>query len=307
MKRIWITIGGRVPTPEDLPEDKGNILVIDWDSKKAIKAFSLSSGQEVKEGRSRGCSGIDYHEGLMYIASRQALFALDLDSYEVVKKIHSSSFQGVHQIKSHSGKLHLCVTRRNLKAVVEGDKVKDVIATKYSYNSTDPNIKPPGCFNAIAWNKSGDEFHMYAGPEEIFNFTRGEVVLRGLSTGPHDLCFLNDYEFLYTRSTAMELVKVDLRTESQTVVFRSGNPRRDLGRFNIIGMLRGIAHCSSSNSVFVMSVPGRLYELDADTWEEKAVLNFLPDIPALDGAAEPSPFDMVFDPRDWGERGRGSF
>jgi hypothetical protein len=298
MRRILITLGKRVSKEKTSTSDIGGLIALDWQSKK-VNHIPVKGRYEVLTGRSRGASGLDFFNGLLFVACRTDLIALDPDTYKEVYRIELTPPYGIHQIKAHEDILWLACMDRNLKQAVKGRKVIDVVPTRYS--GIDSNDKPPGCFNALTWSPSGDEFHMYTGPEEIYNFTRKKIVAKGnLGTGPHDLCFLNKEELLFTRSLSRELVRVNIISGEMDVVF-SLIPRTEKDQeWNYFGFMRGIEYSKKDGSVFVMSGPGMLYELDVDTWEVRQKFNFLYGCNIEPNEIESvCPFDIRLDPRDW--------
>jgi hypothetical protein len=81
MRRIWITIGRRVQREVDQPEDKGQVLIVDWDKKQTSGFFEIDSGQKIKVGRSRGGRGIAWHEDYVYIATGEGISAINPETY----------------------------------------------------------------------------------------------------------------------------------------------------------------------------------------------------------------------------------
>lgn len=297
MKRILITLGHRVPLEGTNTSDVGNLVVIDWDTKE-VRRFPINGRTPIDKGRSRGASGLDFFEGSLFVASRGDLIALHPNVYEEQYRVDIGYPRGIHQIKVHNDILWLACMERNCKQAVKGGKVIDLVPTKYS--NIESNEKPPGCFNALAWSINGYEYHMYTGPEEIYNFTRKKVVVKGnLGTGCHDLCFLNEDELLFTRSLARELVKVNLVSGKMDVVF-SLNSVAQKNDWNFTGFMRGLGYSEKDGSVFVMWGPGMLCELDVDTWEVKQKFNFLHSCSLNKEEIESiCPFDILLDPRDW--------
>jgi len=211
MKRIYMTLGERVRNEGDNPEDKGSLVILDWEKKQVLKTISVTGRQSVDKGRSRGTSGLDFFEGFLYVATRTDLVAFNPDALKEDHRI-SIPIDELHQIKTNNNVLWLTTMRRNMKVAIQNKKIIDIVPTIYS--GVGDNQFPPGCFNALAWSPNGDEYHMYTGPEQIYNFTKGEVVIQGnLHGGPHDLCFLNEKELLFTRSIHKELIWVDLQTK----------------------------------------------------------------------------------------------
>ena len=297
MKRILITLGRRVPLEGTNASDVGSLVVVNWET-KCIRRFPINGRASIDKGRSRGASGLDFFEDSLFVASRGDLISLNPNTYEEQYRVDVGYPKGIHQIKAHDDTLWLACMERNCKQAVRNGKVIDLVPTKYS--GIGDNNRPPGCFNALAWSPNGDEFHMYTGPEEIYDFTRKEVVVKGnLGTGPHDLCFLNEDELLFTRSLSRELVKVNLVSGNMEVVFSLDGATKE-NDWNFVGFMRGLEYSKKDGSVFVMSGPGMLYELNVDTWQVKQKFNFLYGCNINQEEIESvCPFDILLDPRDW--------
>lgn len=295
MKRIYITLGRRVEIEGQNKKDSGDLVVVDWDSKN-IEYISLIGRYEVENGKSRGCSGLDFFEDKLFVASRTDLIALNPDTLKEDYRVNLTPPYGVHQIKAHNDILWVACMRRNVKQAVKNGRVIDVVPTRYS--GIDSNNKPSGCFNSIAWSPNEDEYHMYTGPEEIYNFSKKEIVTKGkLGTSPHDLCFLNNRELLFTRSIARELVLLDIETKKMDVVF-SLPVENNIDDWGFVGFMRGIEYDFISDSVFIMTGPGTLWQLSRKDW------NVIDKLVFYEGATERQkkercPFDILLDPRDW--------
>jgi hypothetical protein len=302
MRRVWITIGRRVASPDLEPTDCGDIVVLDLDSKQIISRLSIMGTLPIYKGRSRGASGIDWLSGKIYVASRTSLHVIEPDTVSTGSTIPIGYPFSFHQVKAHDGYLHIATTDRNMKHVVSTERAVDLVPTIYSGG----NHKPRGCFNSVSWNPRGKEFHLYTKGilwrhNEIYNFSTGELAFEETeSKAMHDLCFLSNSVVLCTRSDKGELVRIDLDKANLEVVYKT--PVSYENEHNLAGFLRGILHHPESNTVFVTSGPGTLHELDAQTFKLRQTIEL-----ASSNSTAECPFDMVLDPRDWGHRGKGSF
>jgi len=284
MKKIYITLERRVDSPEDSPEDIGEVVVIDWETKTVVKRLVADSEERVSVGRSRGAAGIDILGDILYVACRQQLVLFDLDSYEKIGTLSLAGPTGLHQVKSHDDYLYIICTGGNLfqrvkdqewvnSTIVEGNGLLDTLH-----------------FNSIAWNpETGDQYHLYMKGNRIHNWTKRQDTVRPPGSLPHDLCFISGTEVLVSAANAGELHKLNLESGSDACVF--SKPVKS-SSYATKGFMRGIAFDKISNSVFVCNAPGTIFELDAETWQEKACLTFN-DTPS--GAV----YDLVLDPRDW--------
>lgn len=300
MKRIWITIGNRVEKEGDRPEDKGEVLILDWDKKKIHSSFSVDSGEEVEVGRSRGATGVAWHEGYVYITCRKGLLAIDPKTGEEDHAVKVEGFpHGFHGMKSNGRFLKLTCHGEDVVLGVRNKKVQMMYATSPKHGlriSNYANHRENG-LNAIGFNPAGEEFHMYSHKGLIYNWTEKKVVLEGLKRAPHDICFLNNVEMLFTRSSARELWLGNVKTGEKRVVFspHKSQLKEDGKAFAKKGWLRGIAYDPHTEAVFVMAAPGKIYELDRNTWQERASLIYC-------DRREANPFDLLLDPRDWKEK-----
>ncbi len=294
MKRIWITIGTRVEREGERPEDKGEVIILDWDTIKIHNTFSVDSGKEVEVGRSRGASGIAWHKGFVYIACRKGIVAIDPETYEHYVIDMRGRPAAFHGMKSDGYYMKVTCHGNDLVQGIRNKKVQIMYATDED-DGFDFTCQRVNGLNAIGFNPSGEEFHLYSHRFLVYNWTKKEIVVEGLENSPHDLCFLNDDEVLVTRSSSRELWLCNVRTGEKRVVFSRKNKserEKEGPEFAKAGWMRGVAYDAATESIFVMSAPGKIYELDRNTWEIRNSLVFF-DKP------EGGPFDLVLDPRDW--------
>lgn len=304
MKRIWITIGSRVEREGDKPEDKGEVLILDWDKKKIHGSFSVDSGETVDVGRSRGATGVAWHEGYVYITCRKGLLAINPDTCEEDHVVNVCGFpHGFHGMKSNGRFLKMTCHGEDVVLGIRNKKVQMMYATAPRYGIRIENTNPPhreNGLNAIGFSPSGKEYHMYGHKYLIYNWTDRKVVVEGCVRAPHDICFLNEEELLFTQSSARELWLANVETGEKRVVFSINKSHlRDAGpAFAKKGWLRGIGYDPHTEAVFVVAAPGKIYELDRNTWQERASLIFC-------DRREANPFDLLLDPRDWREKADG--
>jgi len=220
MRRIWITVGQRVEREGDSPEDRGEVIILDWDTKEICGSFSVDSGEKIEVGRSRGATGIDWHEGFVYVTTRKGIAAVNPDTYEedhIISKMGVPP-SGFHGMKSDGYYLKITCHGADVVQGIRNKKVQIVYATNEEDGFDFTNHRVNG-INAIGFNPSGEEFHLYSHRQLIYNWTKKEVAVEGLRHAPHDLCFLNDDEVLVTKSSRMELMLCNVRTGEQRVVF----------------------------------------------------------------------------------------
>lgn len=299
MKRIYVTLAERVDRPGDSPGDVGELVALDWDSKTVLQRIPVSSGREVKVGRSRGATGIAWHEGKIYVSCRQGIVSLDPNNYRVgrVHPIDKLGIPGgIHQIKEHNGELFIVCTAGDSLAVMQR---KRIIRLETLASGQDQLH-----FNSIAWDPKGHEYHLYMADKRspgrrkrvqsrIVNHTTGQDVRNGLGRLPHDLLFLDESRLLYCASADGDLHLLDTKTRQDKVVFHRGVTGDPGGTYRLQGFMRGLAYAPGDDSVFVGLAPGTICELDATDWSLKGEVVF-------ERGSKCAIYDFLLDPRDWG-------
>ncbi len=289
MKRIYITLASRIDSDRTDIEDAGQVVILDWDTKSVVKIVQVTSEETVSSGRTRGACGIAWHEGFIYVACRQQILALDPDTYTLDHSISMGEPTGYHHIGSHEDKLWIVCTGGDIKKSIVNREVKDTIHVGGSSIST--GFKDRKHFNTIAWDSEGDCYHLYMQGNCVVNFTKNKTVVSGLGSMPHDICFINDDEFLVSESACGNLIKCNKNTGSKQTVF--SRPVTTVGEgYRKMGFMRGIAFDKNTNTVFLTTAPGVIYELDASTFKERDKLTFLNSGPSCT-------YDILLDPRDW--------
>jgi len=294
MRRIYVTLLGRTDKPQDSPADVGELIVLDWDTQTILRRVIVDSGNLVEKGRSRGATGIDWHDDHIYIGCRSGMVKMDPETYDYAV-IERDIPGGMHQVKSHDGKLYLTGTGDNSLVIFEHDRMIKKISLQ------DP--KQPLHFNSIGWDSKGDQYHLYLGdpsstrpvkinPSRIVNYTTGHKIHGNLGRLPHDLCFINNERLLYTASGEGKLISMSLKGERHYVLFSKALKSNPHGGYRIQGLLRGLAFCEETNSVFVGAAPGMVHEVDADTGKEKNCIDF-------SNSAGTAVYDLLLHPVDW--------
>lgn len=293
MKRLYVTRGVRVEHEGDSPEDIGEFLAIDWESKEIIGTYLADSHEEVEIGRSRGASGMAWHDDKIYICCRRGLMSIDPDTYEEVTRAETK-FGAFHGMDSDGHTLWLTSEGVDCLLAIRNDKLQSILCTtKYSGPERTPKGESHG-LNAVGFSPSGEMFLMYAHKFHMFNWTKQTAVLPAeCKNAPHDITFMDEDHCLYTQSNNRQLWKVNVRTGEQTCVVDRFKLHEKKGPdYAALGHLRGIACHKGSNSVFVMAAPGTIIEYDATTWKERDQFVFTK-------KREANPFELILDPRDW--------
>lgn len=291
MKRIYVTIGSRVEQEGDAPEDKGEFLAIDWDTKQIVGTYIADSGEEVTVGRSRGASGLTWHDGKIYLCCRNGIMSLDPDTYEEAGRITDAPYGGYHGMASDGTTLWVTAHPVGALVGIRNDEVVEDLPTA----DEDEHVGACG-LNAVGFSPAGEMFAMYSHKKQIFNYTRQEVAVEGLLNAPHDLTFINEDEVLYTESSHRDLCVANVRTgEIQRIYSRNqlytgdNSPEWAKG-----GWMRGVAYDSVEDRAFVMCGPGTIYEVKPSGWGIRTVDSFT--FCERKGA---NPFNLILDPRDW--------
>lgn len=291
MKRIYITLVARVDNPTDSPEDIGEVVVVDWDTKKVIKTIIAGGHYIVDTSRSRGAYGVTWQEDKLYVACRQNIIVFDpYDDYKELDVILLGNPAGHHQIKAHNGFIYVVCTGGDLVRRIKDGRIEQTYCARgggYQEGVANDTLH----FNSITWDSNDNEYHLYMRPRYIVNYTTGQRLNAKLGNMPHDLCFLDDNRLLFTDSANGHLRLFNIETNETITVFSKPTGNKG-GGYQISGFMRGVGYDKESNSVFVGTAPGILYELDADTWAEKNVVIF----ETKNGSAV---YDILFDPRDW--------
>jgi WD40 repeat protein len=286
---------GRVDKPRDSPEDVGELIVLDWNTKTVQARVIVDSGNLVEKGRSRGATGIDWFEEKIYVGCRSGIAKMNPDTYDY-EILDIAAPAGMHQIKSRGNKLFMAGTGDNSLVTLENDEIVEKVCLR---NPSKGTLH----FNSIAWDSKGHQYHLYMGdrssirairrnPSQIINYTKGKKIHSHLGNLPHDLCFINGDRLLYTASADGEVRFLNLKTKERGIFFKTSLQSNPAGGYRVQGLLRGLAFDEPTNAVFVGAAPGIIYELDADTGEERDHMNFANSV----GTAI---YDILLDPRDW--------
>jgi len=305
MKRVYVTVGSRVEHEGDKPEDKGEFLAIDWEAKEIVGSYSADSGKEVKVGRSRGASGLSWHDDRIYVTTRLGVTSIDPDSYEQVSS-PKTGLGGYHGMDSDGHTLWLTCHGTDCLLAIRDDEVKSVLCTT-KYGTNQVPVEESNGLNAVGFSPSGEMFVMYAHKGQIFNWSAQKVAVDTRTPdknnpgyhSPHDITFVDEDHCLYTQSSIRRLWKANVRTgEKQCVVdhgplYNKGGAIHDAGTSHAIpGWLRAVAYHEDSNTVFMSSAPGTIIEYDSTNWKERSRFVFTE-------RREANPFEIILDPRDW--------
>ena len=185
MKRIYITMGSRVEREGDSPEDKGEFLVIDWETKSRVGAYACDSGEEVLIGRSRGASGLAWHEDKIYITCRYGIMSLDPDTYEEVSR-PEYRYGAYHGMTSDGETLWVTCHGTDRVIGIRNDQVVEELVTCTEEDpSTSHGFKERvNGLNAVGFSPQGDMFLMYAHRWLVYNWSTQEIVAEDLRASP---------------------------------------------------------------------------------------------------------------------------
>lgn len=254
-----------VSTVQRVPREKVNrdfkcVYLVDFKTGKLINQIdSLRPGWSLvsETGNSHGARGLCVFNNLLYIADWDGRLSwYSLEDFSLLGSRVLENVHGVHIVREHNGLLNIVSTKTD--SVVRLDKSNNIVyKTKVSEasNIIDDFISRANLrvnkselrdwgnnrlhFNSIAWNKDGDEYHVYHNIDAIFNFTKKEFVWAEdfLLRQPHDIEIKGDY--LYTNSSGtFSSLRRDLKT-NQTTTFNT-NKSSTPNPWNLHGMTRGL-------------------------------------------------------------------
>ncbi|MCK5019618.1 MAG: hypothetical protein KAS32_21345, partial [Candidatus Peribacteraceae bacterium] len=123
MRRMYISSLYRLAElDERRGGELGRVYVLDWDTKKLLNnPYGLETGPTLNHprGQSHGARGITVCGGFLYVASsNDKISKFDPDSMELVNVIRYPEFEGLHQIKSHKGKIYVASTANDKRFVI---------------------------------------------------------------------------------------------------------------------------------------------------------------------------------------------
>ncbi len=293
MKRIYISSLNRVHDPNE-EGDLGKLYLVDWDTGRVIPHSVESDAIQI--GRSRGIRGLCWFaEGLLVAGVTNTLTHYDPDNFSIRKTWKDQRVKYLHQIRrSPAGQLHMASTGND--RLVTGWNTEDLSINKDIIDPyiTDDSFPKWGGdrlhFNSLAWDESGDEYHIYNSPRMIFNYMKGEVFAQG---GPfnslHDIV-INPKEIIVNSSGDRTTLSIDRKTKEISVLHKSRS--RPSEEYNLHGMTRGLAQWD--DHLFIGITPGTLlcFRLKRNEWEYESHL-------VISNDRRESIFDILLDPRDW--------
>lgn len=301
MRRIYISSTNRVESPEHAPEDRGDAYVVDWATKEVISHLDVLGPENIKKGRSRGCSGITWHQDKIYIACRSGISVFDPINLRHIKDITNVG-SGIHEIKSHDNRIYVTNTDTDAFTVIENDEVVERVELRERNLLPDVVMrctrKNVLCgynklhFNSIEWDEQGNMYHLYAAGGIIYNWTRKEIVCKpfGKPSLTHDLLYIGGNRFITNTADgktflvdAVERTKKEIRNRPAGALIKNGSRR---------GFLRGAAYHQQTNTLFLTAAPGQLIAVNTNTWEDIDYMNF-------STQEQEAPYGIVLDPRDW--------
>ncbi|MBD3260637.1 MAG: hypothetical protein GF334_03000 [Candidatus Altiarchaeales archaeon] len=307
MKRMYITSVFRRENPEDDPRDIGEVTIFDWESKKTLGALDVIGSHEIKGGRSRGATGLDIMDGVLYVTTRGTVFGFDLETHGLVYKIDDLQglpIGGFHQLRCRDNKIWIADCHSNSVVVFDLDGVLvDKLSMKKWHGAVNhmlPSDKQGFSWdidkvhlNSLEWHPdTGDLYVTLMTRDLIFNYTKGEVVGKGVGSSPHDIKFLNKDTLLINASSAGNLVELNVKSGKTKTVWGQNVKKNPKSKHNDIGRVRGMDLHPKSNSVFVGSSPLSVHRVELGSYKttESATVS---------DRSNECIYDLVLDPRDW--------
>lgn len=311
MRRLYVTSLQRVEAgTQETATEAGRIDVIDWDSGQLLRNPLWISGSKSQGSRSLGCRGAAWYQDQLVVADHQnSLYYIDPDRWRIVDRVILEGAGALHQIKEHSGLLHVCSTATDELWRIAGREVVEKVDLTVNYK-TFANLEPlssfaehtPGKdalhFNSISWNPhTNHELHVYMGRNLIFDWTAQEVVVHipELFDSLHDLEHLDQNRLIFNNSLDCSTLIYDQISEQIRTLFRPlPGPELERAPVSKLGFSRGLAVVQ--NLVFSAYSPGTVYAFrfgdNGTFWVEGR-----PFILHLDTTY--SVYSLVPDPRDW--------
>jgi len=262
--RILVTTVQRSPR-KDVDRNFPYIYVLDGHTGNIFKQFagprpgwSLVS----QTGHSHGARGIELFNDLLYIADWDGRLSwYDPETYRLIGSKILDNVHGVHTIRAYDDLLHITSTREDsivrLNTKHQIADISDIqskagaFIDQFIYEQEDSSRCNQSDLNSwyydrlhinsLAWDKDGNEYHVYHNLDAIFNFTRQEFVWYGdpLLQRPHDLEFFQDMIICNSSGTCATLA-MDLHTQETTII-NDNEPHIPSGApWNLWGMTRGL-------------------------------------------------------------------
>lgn len=312
MKRIYLSMMKRVEYPTRVGYgDNGRVIVLDWETKQEVlpqtKIHDLRKPDNPMS-RSHGSRGICFHQGKLYVGgSHELVSILDPETNQLEETILTPA-KRIHQLKEHNGIVYIISTGSNSYYKLLGKEVTgrvcvdDVRPFVEKYLPEDKQGRNDWAdsdllhFNSIDWHpETGDEYHVYYTPGVVFNYTRKEIVCDNV-VGAHDIRFTGADTFVVNDS--MNRTSLRFHKGHREIVYQAapapggmkftGEKAKD--NHALWGFTR--VAVSAGNSLFVSSAPGRLVEINTDTWEQ---------VDTFDVTLDPgdSLYDIALHPEDW--------
>jgi len=308
--------------------DNGRVIVLDWETKQEVlpqaKIYDLRKPDNPMS-RSHGCRGICFHRDKLYVGGGDSLVSiLDPETNQLEETILTPA-KRIHQLKEHNDIVYVISTGTNSYYKLQGRdivghvSVSDVRPFVESYLHKDPQglgalvlkhlseqsrvgggdwrEKDQLHFNSIDWHpETGEEHHVYYTPGLVFNYARKEIVLDGL-VGAHDLRIIDADTYIVNDS--MNRTSLRVSSVGRDIIYQADSSPPEGIEFK--GEKEGQNHAlwgytrvavTAGNSLFVSSAPGRLVEINTDTWEQ---------VDIFDTTLDPgdSLYDIALHPEDW--------
>lgn len=294
MKRIYLSMMKRVEYPKRVGYgDNGRVIVLDWETKQEVlpqtKIHDLRKPDNPMS-RSHGSRGICFHQGKLYVGgSHQLVSILDPETNQLEETILTPA-KRIHQLKEHDGVVYIISAGDDSFVKLVGTEVQEQV---FMTNAGEDTLH----FNSIDWHpETGDQYHTYYTPGTIVNYTTGETALDNV-IGMHDIRFVDADTFVVNDS--MNRTSIRVRSGERKIIYQaSAAPPENVefkgdnapGNHALWGFTR--VAVSAGNSLFVSSAPGRLVEIDTNTWEQ---------VDVFDTTLDPgdSLYDIVLHPDDW--------
>lgn len=300
---MYVTVTKRLQ--EKLPasaKDRSCLAVLDWGSKRVLDRHWIEVTRGEAGGQSRGCRGIVWHDGAIYIALHpDILQRRHPDTLGVEWESKIPGLREVHQLQSRDGELLVVSTGTNELLHMRNHeviKVESVLTPHVVHHYAHTHLlgeegaQDKLHFNSIGWSPDGRPHYLFAECDVLYDVYEHRAAWFGRPLRqPHDVCFVSQDVVLVNSSANRSMVLLDLARRTYRYMYHDERtpPSQDV-RVALVGWTRGLA--LDGHVAFVGVAPG---EVVAVNWKTDTVVGRLP----ISSDPRDAPFQLLLDPRDW--------
>lgn len=304
MKRVYVTVSKRVQREQPTPEEgRSSLVVLDWEAQSVVSRDWIELVEGPYRGRSRGCSGMVFHDGMLCVAvSPNVVQRRDPETLAVVSEFAFEGVLDIHQIQSYGGLLWVVDSRHNALVGVKGEKVvarctaltDQVLPFVHTWRHGDVECEDKIHFNSVEWAPNSREIHVYADCNMVYDASAKRPLWLGHPLyKPHDVSFVSAHELVVNSSAIRSTYLLNLLDSTFRELYRDESQVEfapDPAPYCLAGWTRGLA--VHRGSAFVGVAPGAVVELDVKHGGIRRRVNFSDD-------PRDAPYSVVLDPKDW--------